>query len=236
MSRLKYTECLPKFMRGLVNIKRANQMQYLWLYEHGCKNHRHRYTRHYNCFLKDFNIQERIGFLDIETSNLKANFGIVLCWCILDDKDKLYADWITKKDLVSEHEDKKVIQTCIDTMKKFDRIVAHYGCYFDIPFLRTRALTHGLDFPAYGDIYYTDTWKMARKSLCLHSNRQDCVAESLQGKTIKTRIDHPAWRKAAAGDSEAVKKVLDHCKKDVPDLKKNFYSLLKYNRLTKTSI
>jgi len=223
-------------MQGLVNIKRANQTQYLWLYEHGCKNHRHRYTRHFNCFLREFNIQERIGFLDIETSNLKANFGIVLCWCILDDKNKLHADWLVKGDLPSGEEDKRIIYSCIREMREFDRIVTHYGTYFDIPFLRTRALIHKLDFPAYGDLYHTDVWKLARKSLCIHSNRQDCVAEALQGKTIKTRIDHPAWRKAAAGDPDSIKKVVEHCKHDVPDLKKNFYSLLKYHKLTKSSI
>lgn len=235
MSQLRYTQSLPKSMEGLVNPKRANNQQYDWLYRHGCL-HRHRYSRHFNCFLKEFNIQERIGFLDIETSNLKADFGIVLCWCILDDKNKLHSDCLEREDLIFDVEDKRIIRSCIKTMNKFDRIVTHYGTYFDIPFLRTRALVHRLDFPGYGELYHTDVWKMARKSLCIHSNRQDSVAEALQGKTIKTRINHPAWRKAAAGDPDSVRKVLDHCKKDVPDLKKNFYSLLKYNRLTKTSI
>lgn len=121
-------------------------------------------------------------------------------------------------------------------MLKYDRIVTHYGTYFDLPFLRTRALIHKLIFPPYGEIYHTDVWKMARKSLCLHSNRQDSVAESLQGKTIKTRIDHPAWRKATYGNKDAMEEVVDHCEHDVPDLKKNFYSLLPFNRLIKTSI
>jgi len=235
MENLKYTDVLPNFMYNLVNIRKANKMQYNWLYEHACF-HRHRYSIHFNCFLKKFGIEEKRGFLDIETSNLKADFGIVLCWCILDDEGHLYEDWLTKDDIMSDNEDKRVIETCIETMNKFDRIVTHFGTYFDIPFLRTRALVHGLKFPQYGNMYHTDVWKMAKKSLCIHSNRQGCVAEVLQGKTIKTRIDHPSWRKAAFGNKEAMKEVVDHCEKDVPDLRKNYHSLLPFVREIRTSI
>lgn len=226
---------LPGYMLGLTNIKNANARQYQWLYENKC-SHRHRYTLHFNCFLKDYEISERVAFLDIETSNLKANFGIVLCWCILDDEGELWEDWMTKEDVESGFEDKRVVQTCIDTMLEYDRVVGHYSTYFDIPFLRTRALIHGLDFPEQGRIYHTDTWKMARKSLCLHSNRQAVVAESLYGKTVKTRISHPDWRKAMMGDATSMAEVVDHCNKDVFDLKKNYNTLLPFVRPVRSSI
>lgn len=226
---------LPRFMQGLTNIKRASARQYDWLHSHRC-SHRHKYTVHFSCFLKDYDVKERLGFLDIETSNLKADFGIVLCWCILDDQNKMFDDSLSKKDIIADHEDKRVVQSCIEMMLTFDRIITHYGTYFDIPFLRTRSLIHGIKFPEYGQLWHSDVWKLARRSLCIHSNRQDCVAEALQGKTIKTRIEHPAWRKAAYGDAEAIAEVLDHCRHDVPDLKKNFYSLLPFNRLVNTSI
>ncbi len=226
---------LPIYMQSLTNIKNANSTQYQWLYENKC-THRHRYTRHFNCFLKDNDISEQVAFLDIETSNLKANFGIVLCWCILDLEGNLYEDWMTLEDVMSGDEDKRVVGTCIETMKTFDRIVGHYSTYFDVPFIRTRALIHGLSFPGQGELYHTDTWKMAKKSLCLHSNRQAVVAESLYGKTVKTRISHPDWRKAMVGNVEAMKEVLDHCEKDVQDLKKNYLTLLPFCRAIRSSI
>jgi len=236
MHKLRYTESLPNYMQGLTNIKRATNMQYDWLYSHGCF-HRHSYSRHFNCFLKDFDIKERIGFLDIETSNLKANFGIVLSWCILDENGKtLLKDYIKKADVESGGEDDRLIYTCISAMELYDRIVTHYGTYFDIPFLRTRALIHKLDFPERGTLYHTDVWKWARKTLCLHSNRQDVIAESLYGKTEKTRISHPAWRKAMMGDEKAALEVLDHNEHDVFDLRKNYLTLLPYNNNTRTSI
>jgi len=234
-SKLKYTDSLPVHMARLTNIKNANSVQYQWLWENGCV-HRHRYSRHFGCFLKKYDISERVSFLDIETSNLKANFGIVLCWCILADDDTLYEDWLTKKDVLSGTEDKRVISTCIETMQSFDRVVGHYSTYFDIPFLRTRALIHDVKFPEVGTLLHTDVWRMAKTKLCLHSNRQDVIAESLQGKTIKTRISHPAWRQAMMGNEAAVMEVIDHCECDVKDLKKNYYSLLPYCRVTKSSI
>ena len=226
---------LPKQMKGLTNLRNANSQQLDWLIKWKCQ-HRHNGVRHFNCFIKEYGIKERVGWLDIETSNLKANFGIVLCWCILDEYDDMYQDWLTKKDVLSGDEDKRVISTCIDTMRTFDRVVGHYSTYFDIPFLRTRAIIHGLDFPKHGELYHTDAWRMAKTKLCLHSNRQAVVAESLQGKTIKTRISHPAWRQAMMGNEGAAMEVLEHCNCDVVDLKKNYMSLLPYCKILKSSI
>lgn len=226
---------LAKHMRGLTNIRRANSQQLDWLLKWRCQ-HRHNGVRHFGCFTKEFEIKERILFLDIETSNLKANFGIVLCWCGLADDGTLYQDWLTKKDVLSGDEDKRVISTCIDTMQTFDRVVGHYSTYFDIPFLRTRALIHGLPYPEFGTLLHTDVWRMAKTKLCLHSNRQAVVAESLYGKTVKTRISHPHWRQAMMGNEQSCMEVLNHCQMDVLDLKKNYETLLPYCRITRSSI
>jgi uncharacterized protein YprB with RNaseH-like and TPR domain len=226
---------LPKYMRDLTNIKRANSQQLDWLIKWKCQ-HRHNGIRHFNCFIKEHGIKERILFVDIETSNLKANFGIVLCWCGLANDNTLYQDWLTKKDVLSGTEDKRIIGTCIETMEVFDRVVGHYSTYFDFPFLRTRALIHNLPYPEFGTLLHTDVWKMARSKLCLHSNRQDVIAESLYGKTVKTRISHPHWRQAMMGNEESCMEVLDHCNKDVQDLKRNYETLLPYCRVTKSSI
>lgn len=226
---------LPKYMQLVTNLRQTTNAQFVWLNTHTCK-HRHKYTTHFNCFLKEYSIPERIGFLDIEASNLKANFGIMLCWCILADDNTLYEDWVTTQDVKEGIEDKRIVQTCIDTMKKFHRICGHFSTYYDIPFIRTRALIHGIEFPGVGELYHTDVWKMAKKSLCIHSNRQDIVAEALLGRTVKTRIDQSAWRQAMMGNKRAMSVVVDHCEKDVQDLKDNFYKLRPFVKLTRTSI
>ena len=226
---------IPKYMLNLANLKNANSKQLSWLLNWRCI-HRHSGIRHFSCFLKESGFTERKGWFDIETSNLKANFGIILCWCILDEQGNRYEDVINLDDVRSGNEDKRLIENCISCFSNFDRLIGHYSTYFDIPFVRTRALIHGIKFPTYGTLYHTDVWKMARKSLCLHSNRQDVIAESLYGKTCKTRISHPAWRKAMLGDEKAAALVLHHCQKDVVDLKKNYLTLLPYCSEVKSSI
>lgn len=206
------------------------------LFRWKCK-HGHTGVAHYNCYLRETQTPERVGFLDIEASNLKANFGIMLSYCIKPaGSKKILYGVVKKKDLVAGVEDKHLIKQCIADILKFDRIVTHYGTYYDLPFIRTRALMHGIPFPNYGDLVHTDAWKMAKKALCVHSNRQAVIAEALQGKTIKTRIKFKYWIHALQGDTKALQYILDHNKKDVIDLEKNYLALLPYVSRPNTSI
>jgi uncharacterized protein YprB with RNaseH-like and TPR domain len=229
------TQSLPKFMENVTKLMLTTNQQYNWLNTHRCQ-HRHRFTEHFNCFLTEFEIKERILFIDIETSNLKANFGISLCWCGTNNEGNQYEDCITIDDINKGIEDKRAVETFIETISKHDRICGHYSKRFDIPFMRTRALIHNIKFPERGSLYHTDTYDMAKRNLCLHSNRQDCIAEAILGKTVKTRIDVKAWRQALTGNEKAMREVLDHCRKDVQDLKQNFYKLLPFSGLVKSSI
>lgn len=217
-------------------IAQMTKKEILWLHNHRC-NHGHTFLSHYSCYLKEKSIKEKVGFLDIETSNLKANFGIVFSWCIKPAGSmKIQSSVITRKELASPTGDKRLIRDCIEAMNKYDRIVGHFGCYFDIPYLRTRAIMHKLHFPRYGDIVYTDTWKMAKRTLCIHSNRQNTIAEALFGKTIKTRLNSKYWLLALQGDKKSLDYILKHNKADVIELERNYNAMLKYTRKSSTSI
>ena len=107
----------------------------------------------------------------------------------------------------------------------------------DMPYLRTRALKHGLVFPKHGEIYFSDTYPMAKNYLRLHSNRQDCISEALRGVTIKTRMSPDTWINAVIGfKKESLKYILDHNIKDTYECEANFHALLPFCKLTKTSI
>jgi len=208
-------------------INTLSKKQLLWLYSHYCK-HGHRYLDHYNCYEKESPPLEKVGFLDIEASNLKANFGILLSYCIKPaGSDDILCDLITKDDLDTVL-DKRIVSSCIKNMRKFDRLVGHYSTRYDIPFLRTRAADHRLNFPTYGEIKHSDTYYMAKSKLCLSSNRQDVIAEILQHKNIKSRIDPNHWIKALRGDEDALAYILDHNKRDVVQLEKNYNRLIPY--------
>ncbi len=199
-----------------------------------CK-HGHTYLEHYGCYKEEVE-PEKIGFFDIEASDLKANFGIMLSYCIKDaNSDKIWYDTINKKDLDADM-DKRLVKHCIEDMKRFDRVIGHYSTKYDIPFVRTRALVWNLNFPEFGQLNHTDVYYMAKRLLCLHSNRQNVIAEAIQGEDIKTRITPYYWIRALQGRQDAIDYILDHNMKDVLQLEGNYNKLVAYTRRTKKSI
>jgi len=222
-----------------------------WLYTHRCKRHNRRYTEHPACFEYDYpGIEhpatmgkERVGFLDIEASNLDANFGFMITWTILADDGAMFFDYLKDEDFKKGRNaqemfqvDKRIVKHLIDILFKFDRIVTHYGRKFDLPFIRTRALIDGIPFPGYGSLFNDDTYSMARRKLKLNSNRLDSIARTLFGHSDKTHLDGAIWTSAARGDRESIKYILDHNKIDVIELRKIWYALKEYVPYRRTSI
>jgi uncharacterized protein YprB with RNaseH-like and TPR domain len=220
-----------------VPVHRLLKKEMVWLGTHYCK-HRVTYLEHYNCYLKEHaDHQPKEAYLDIETTNLKASYGIMLCWCLYDATgEKMYEDCITKSDLQGKTLDKRVVSSLVDTLRKFDRVYTFYGTKFDIPFARTRAVVHGLDFPIFQSVKHKDVYYIVRNKFCLHSNRLAVACEILLGETDKTRIDPGRWTKALMGDKEALAYILEHCEYDVKDLAKLHRKVIDFAGQPNTSI
>ena len=223
----------------MINLKKLNKEQ-LYKYYNGRCIHYHKYQEHPQCFVEDMGFKEKVGFLDIEASNLDANFGIILSYCIKDaDSDKIWSDVIEKKDYSKykmESPDTRVVENLVKDMRKFDRLVAHYGIKFDFPFIRTRAIVCDVDFPKYNELYIDDTWRWAKNKLKLNSNRLDTIATTLLGKTDKTRVEGKYWIGAMRGDKKSLNYILEHNRFDVLDLEKIYNKLIDYVRQNKSSI
>jgi len=211
-------------MNNTAPVARLKKADIVWLANNKCK-HSHNYLAHFNCFLEerpDGPLRIKSGYLDIETSNLAANYGIIYCYCIKDEEsDKIFERTITKKELKSKDMDKNVIAQCIKDIKgNFDRIVTYYGTRFDIPYLRSRAVFHGLEFPEYGELLHTDLYYLVRNKFRLNSNRLKTACEFLLGNSDKTNINFTYWIRAMGGDMEALGYIVEHCRCDVLDLQK----------------
>jgi len=217
-----------------------------WAATHRCKHH-HLYIEHPACYVSDFNTTlppsqraERIAFFDIEATNMDANFGIMISWVVKElDRDDLYVDYLMPKDITTFEFDKpdtRIVQNLINILSQFDRVVGHYSSKFDLPFVRTRALYDGLDFPSYGQLYQDDTWSVARTKLKLNSNKLDVIALALFGETQKTRIEFKYWIGALHADKQSIDYIVDHNKKDVIDLEKVWKAIHKFQRPAKRSI
>lgn len=206
--------------------------------------HGHTGLCHPKCFEKEQGIKERIGCIDIEAGGLKANVDIMLSWAIKTfDGEEIWYDHITPKDLSNGIYDKNILQTLVNTMWKYDRLVGHYAdnYRFDIPFIRTRALMMGVKgFPAYGQMYITDTYALSKKYLKLTSNRQDCIGESLLPENIKTRVNFKYWLSVKYGNDTEKKKaiayIVEHNLKDCEQLEDNYRILRQFGREVRVSI
>jgi hypothetical protein len=212
--------------------------------------HGHSGITHPNCYVTENGIQERKGCLDIEASGLKADFGIVLSWCIkTSGQDEYFYDHVTPKDFKEGIMDARIISTLIERLWKYDRLVTHYGgnFKFDIPFVRSRYLYlsarrkySGDRFPGYGEMYVSDTYPMAKKLLAISSRRQGSIASTILGKDEKTAIERDKWMAIQFGTSsaakDAIKYIVDHNIHDCSQLDENYLTLLPFVREVKSSI
>lgn len=191
---------------------------------------------HPNCYDQFYGLKEKIGFYDIESSNLTASFGIVLSYCILSEDGELIKRVITPEELRSGEFDKELLKDFCIKVRQFDRIVGWYSGKFDAPFLRTRCIYHGLDFPLFKEIKHTDAYLISKYKLKMHSNRLEAVANFFNIPAKGHRLTPEVWLKCLSGNTEALDFVLTHNIEDVETLRNVFNKIKDYTRLTDTSI
>jgi uncharacterized protein YprB with RNaseH-like and TPR domain len=150
-------------------------------------------------------------------------------------KRKILSRTVTKQE-IKTCLDKEVVKQCIKDLSECDRIVTYYGKRFDLPFLRTRALYWGLDFPNYGEIIHDDIYFIIKHRFCLSRSRMENACRTLIGRTEKTHIDASYWIKALQGDKEAINYIHNHCKRDVRDLERLYHKVINFSRRQDTSI
>lgn len=156
------------------------------------------------------------GYLDIEASQLTASFGHMFSWAMKLRKGKILNDYIKARTL---KEEKRIVGTLLKALKSVDEVVTYYGTRFDIPFIRTRALYHELEFPEYMSMSHLDLYYVARSRMRMHSNRLATVSQFL-GIQGKTPLEPEIWVQASFGDKEAIKYIKEHNIQDVIILEK----------------
>lgn len=176
----------------------------------------------------------RIVLFDIETTNLDADFGYVLCfgYAVLDGLVPLgeatqQARVLTIAQFPGRHvtDDSALMQKAWEIIEPADILVTYYGKEFDYRFVNSRMLRAGLrPLPPLGashvDLYYT-----AKRNFKLHSGRMGAVAEYLGCPFRKTEVSGPIWVRAMAGDPQAIDYVAKHCLMDVKMLTWLYYKL-----------
>lgn len=174
----------------------------------------------------------KIAVLDIESTGLEAQDGYMLCACVrtvnrnpwwsktktFDIRD--YDSYTTEKG----HNDRDCVKDLIAYLDSFDVIVTWYGSRFDLPFINTRALGHGLQPPRRE--YRRDLCFVARGVGKLKNNRLATWGRYLFGKSGKTFLPWSCWQRAMRGDNKAIGEIVTHCKADVIETEKIYRKFL----------
>lgn len=203
----------------------ANDTEELWELQEGRKRGRTEVAKARNAWLLE---RSKIGFYDIETSNLDASIGLMLCACVKIRNSRTLTFTTTRRKGMLD--DRQALVGLRDAIESLDLAVGFYSTRFDLVFINTRLIMLGerpIDHIRHLDLYYT-----ARYKLKLHSNRLDVVAETVLGKSNKTRVVGPIWTRAIMGDNDAMKFIIDHCRRDVQVLGDVFEKLLPFVNLS----
>lgn len=176
--------------------------------------------------------QPRVMVYDIETNNLRADFGWVLCasYMLLDEtKPKTIALYdfpkLWKRDPTNDREVVKALAAVLSTA---DILVGHYAPRFDRKFINTRLMKW--DLPPLPPIPHVDTWRLSKENLALSSNRLAAIErffefDKMDDGVKKTSLSADAWRRAPTGHRPSLNYVVDHCEADVIQTKKVYLKL-----------
>lgn len=158
---------------------------------------------------------------NIDYSNIiKERAIICICYKWEGEKEVHELHWDRKQG------DKKMLQQFVRVSKGAAELVGHNIDRFDMPWVRSRCLFHGIDIlPDYPTI---DTLKIAKRKFKLNSNRLNYIAQFL-GLGQKISIEFNLWKDILLkNDPVAMEKMIKYCKNDVVLLEKVFKELYKH--------
>lgn len=191
----------------------------------------------YPTLLKErLNLTEKIGYLDIETTNLNASYGRIMSYCIKEHDGDVIKNVVTQDEVLSKEKDKRIVIEMCEDIKKFDRIITYFGTKFDVPFMRARSIKWGADFPLYKAVKHTDVYYIVKHKLKLARNSLRVACEFFNIEAKEHRLDPEVWDNAITGDEKALDWVLLHNVEDVVCLETLYKKLDGHFQLTDRSV
>lgn len=228
-----------------INVNKLKKTEILWLYNHHCKAHQHRFLEHLQCFEKEYDSLEecplpkpRTGFLDIETSDLNAAFGYMFSYAIKELDGKILGRRLQSSEIRDYIFDKQLVAECVADIRKFERIVVYYGRdrRFDVPFVRSRSLKYGIPFPSWRDLCVVDCYDLVRNKMRLRYNRLASACEFLDIPHKAHPMHPPQWTRAMAGNDKALQYIWKHNVEDVESLERLWKKLERFGSTYQPSI
>jgi uncharacterized protein YprB with RNaseH-like and TPR domain len=162
----------------------------------------------------------RVTFWDIESTDLTAGFGRLLCCSFFDlgsDAVETFRidrrPWKTKSII----DDSKLASAIRDRLHSADIVVGWNSKMFDAKFVQARLAKHGLAplrlTKDHGTMHIDAMWSST--AMRIGSKRLDNISRFFDSPNRKTALDPDIWAAAATGDRESLDSVVEHCEADV---------------------
>jgi len=177
----------------------------------------------------------RVAAVDLETTDLKAFMGTLLCGSFqpIDPggPDPTYTKALSFPliDAFDPNPDRELAVRIRDEIEQYNLIVTWNGKMFDIPFLNARLLFHK-ERPVRPQFHLDLMYYAGYSANRIGSKKLASVQQFLQITEQKTALDWEIWKRAGKGDPEALAEVVHHCEIDVRVLAEAYWRLLPYVR------
>lgn len=166
----------------------------------------------------------KFAVLDIETSNLNADYGFIICAVVkpyemgepqvfrIDN----YSIWKNQK-----FNDKYLIRDLTEYLEDYDGIITYNGKRFDIPFIRSRILFWRERHIK--RLFHIDVLDIVRYRLKIHNAKLNSLIEFLNSNEEinvekieeKVALNNTYYMRAITGDKKGLNYLVEHCIKDV---------------------
>jgi len=179
---------------------------------------------------------------DLETTDLKALMGRVLCCSFMEITPPGTAlrrpytfrgdrapwmnvptsKWHEDPEAIS---DAKLVVAIRDELERYNMIVSWNGKLFDAAFLNARLLKIR-ERPLRPQFHLDSMWYAAGSSNRIGSRKLDNVQRFLGLSESKTPITWEDWQRAGMGNMKAFNQVVKHCEQDVKVLAQAYWRFL----------
>lgn len=168
-------------------------------------------------------------FLDIEASSLKGDIGQIVAIGIIKNGKK------EVKFVENLEDEKNSLEWLKNEIKDCETVITWYGSSFDLPFILTRALVHGVDLSELEKINSLDLCEICRKKFLFSKKNLSDVAKVLSIKKddeISGKDVLKYYMKAIKGDEKAREVIIKHCLNDLEMLEEIYKKVKPYLNLT----
>lgn len=171
----------------------------------------------------------RIVMWDLETTDLKALMGRILCCSFKPLGGETYTfrgdekPWKGK----SRIDDSRLCVAIRDELEKYDLVVGHNSRLFDHPMLDARLAKAG-ERPFRKHLILDTRWYLNSASMKIGSAKLENAQKFFDLSEAKTPISWEKWQLASMGDRQAMDEVVDHCEQDVKVLEGVYEKVLPF--------